>query len=266
MQSVFIRHKLVSTSDILRDLWTKRLIAVHYGDIRSTDPEKYNRAGKAALSRLWKYCSSGAVVGATFTFIRPTDMIVGEIKKGSRVELTQYHNFIYKTVQLQNAQEISLRDHPLLGAIRPRYAAVTGWPSARKYLEAILKNKSLPRTVNSLAPSQLEVICHEYLRMQEGLDALLLPIGRTLRDIDIYGIDQKNGNIIAQVTQSGSNQEIESKVNKLKAYQAPNTKLIFFGPESRMIEDPLVTYIPVEKVFEAVDTIRPQLISRLLAL
>lgn len=264
MQSVFIRHNLSSTDDILKDLWSKHLIAVHYADIWSTKPEDYDKAGKDALRRLWKYCETGAVVGATFSKIKPDRMIVGEIKKGSRVEPTKYDNFVYKTVQLENAREISLRDYPLLSAIQPRQATITGWPSATKYLEAILSNSKLPRKVDSLAPGQLEIICYEYLRMRGILDALVLPIGRALRSIDIYGINQKNENIIAQVTQSRNRLEIEAKMNTLRTYQSYDTKLIFFGPEVCRVSDQIVEYIAVEEIFDKVDAMRPELISKML--
>jgi hypothetical protein len=94
VQPVFIRHKPRSTPDyILEDLWSKRLIAVHYADIRSTKPEDYDKAGKEALKRLWKYCESGAVVGATFISIKPASMLVGEISQGSKVGMTDFALF-----------------------------------------------------------------------------------------------------------------------------------------------------------------------------
>ena len=39
MDVVFVRHKMSSTEEILRELWDLGLIALHYQDIDSVDPE-----------------------------------------------------------------------------------------------------------------------------------------------------------------------------------------------------------------------------------
>jgi hypothetical protein len=262
-QSVFIRHKLSSTPEILEDLWSKRLIAIHYANISSTKPEDYKKAGKASLEKLWRYCETGAIVGATYTSLKPASMLVGIISPGSKVEIIEY-DYIYKTVRLRHAREIFFSEHPLLAAIQPRQGTITGWPSAVRYLIALLKNEELPSDVRSLAPSQLEVVCYEYLRMKEIMSFLLMPIGRTMRDIDIYGINSKNETIMAQVTQDRDLHEIERKINCLKCQRSKNAKLIFFGPQAHKRNDPVIEYISVEDAFEEVKAKYPLLISRML--
>lgn len=270
MRAIFIRHKLGSTPAILEDLWSKRRIAVRYANIRSANPDDYENPGRNALKRLWKYCDSSAIVGATFRKIRPTQMVVGVIEKGSRVEWTDEYgdDFIYKVVQLKNTQVISYYDYPLLAAIQPRLATVTGWPSAQKYLQAILDNERIPLDVKSLAPSQLEVICYEFLRMKGTIKALLLPIGRALPDVDIYGVGNE-GEIIAQVTHSTNHAKVKSKLNQLREYESTSTNLIFFGPEHCRIDDSAVQYIAIEEVFDSLfsagdETVYPRLIARML--
>jgi len=68
-------------------------------------------------------------------------------------------DYVYKTVKLQNVREVSYLDYPLLAAIQPRQVTLTGWPSAEKYLLAILGKQKINWDVRSLDPSQLEVIC-----------------------------------------------------------------------------------------------------------
>jgi hypothetical protein len=66
-KAVFIRHKISSTPEILEKLWDKRVIAIHYENIRSTNPDDYeDPAAKHALNRLHTYCNQGAVVGAIY--------------------------------------------------------------------------------------------------------------------------------------------------------------------------------------------------------
>lgn len=270
MQTVFIRHKLGTTPDILEDLWSKRQIAIHYENKRSTDPNDYENPGKNALKRLWKYCDQGAIVGATFRKIRPAQMILGVIKKGSKVKWTDEYgdDLVYKIVQLEDTQVISYLDYPLLAAIQPRGATVTGWPSAQKYLQAILNNERIPPEVRSLTPSQLEVICYEFLRMKGIIKALLLPIGRSLPDVDIYGIGNEH-EVVAQVTHSTNQAKLEEKFNRLKEYKSTRIKLIFFGPDQGRIDDSAVQYLAIENVFDSLysasdETGYPQLIKRML--
>ncbi len=264
MKTVFIRHNLRATQETLQMLWEKRLIAVHYADIRSTKPEDYGDAGRKALKRLWGYCNEGVIVGAVFTPIKRIEMLVGEIVQGTKIEIAEYEGNIYKVVQLTKAKEISMLDYPLLRAIRPRQGTVTGWPSAAAYLTAIFQNKPIPRNVRSLAPSQLELVCYEYLRMRRGLRGLLLPIGRSLPDIDIFGIGVDGKNIVAQVTQSRSNGEISKKMDKLQAYRAGNTRLIFFGPSDNRVERQDIDYISVEEAFKEVEREYPIIITKML--
>ncbi len=136
MQTVFIRHNLDAESKTLKYLWDERLIAIHFENIRSVKPDDYESIGKQALKRLWRYCESGAVVGASFRSIKSSQMLVGEIEKGSKVELLElsklsdYHADIYKVVRLVNVREVSYSDFPLLAAILRRQGTFSGWPSA----------------------------------------------------------------------------------------------------------------------------------------
>lgn len=249
MKAIFIRHKLTSTPEILKEWWDKRIVALHYEDIPSTDPEDYKSQGKKALRRLWKYCATGAIVGATYRDLKPSEMLIGEILPGSAVKITQYDNLIYKTVQLENVQEISYRDFPLLSAIQPQ-GAITGWPSAQTYLEAILGKNPIPWSVHSLHPAQLEIICYEFLKMQGVIKALLMPIGRTLRDVDIYGLGENGKGVVAQVTHNTNRREIAQKIELLREFYSEDSVLIFFGPEAARVELDQIKYISIEKVFD----------------
>lgn len=49
-----------------------------------------------------------------------------------------------------------------------------------------------------LSPEQWEVVCGEYLRDQIGFRFLLLNSGKTLKDVDLIGIDRSHRRVIAQ--------------------------------------------------------------------
>ena len=238
MQSVFIRHNCSSTPLVLQQLWDRRLIALHYNDSFSTNPSDYDSAGRKALERLWRYCREGVIVGADYHRLNGAAMLVGQITKGSSVKPEEFHDpttgdtFVYKTVALQGTIEVSYADFPLLVGVQPRQATITGWPAAEKVLEAALSHLPLPREPSCLHPSQLEVLCYEWLRETRNLDRLLMPIGRGLVDIDIVGINQNGNRVIAQVTHSISDSDLLNKQERLLQHARPEDKIYFFLPES----------------------------------
>lgn len=181
MKAVFIRHNLSTTEETLTDLWNRRLVALHYKNTKSIDPDDYDGWDRHAIRRLLDYCESGVIVGATYKRIKPEQMLIGIIETGSKIISTDDYGpkYIYKTVQLNNTKVISYIDYPLLAAIQPKGGTITGWPSAERCLQSVLGMKDMPANIYSLAPSQLEVLCYEYLRAKGILQALLLPIGRT---------------------------------------------------------------------------------------
>lgn len=249
MKTVFIRHNLNVTDETLNKLKSKRLIAINFGNKSSIWPADYKTAGRKALGFLWKCCKSGAVVGADYG----KSMLVGKITRNSKVKAMKINdrhrgNLIFKTVKLTKAKEISYLTYPLLKAIQPRQITITGWPSAYNHLDAILHNKKIPLDVNSLHPNQLEVICYEYLKIKKVIEVLLMPIGRSLPDIDILGIG--NGKtVVSQVTHSDNPNEISAKIQRLRQYKSKNSVLIFFGPESQSQGYRDVRYISTREVF-----------------
>lgn len=252
MEAVFIRHNFGKDAglEVLRELWDKDLIAVHFKDSGSVRPEDYSNSGRVALTRLENCCKEGAIVGADFRKIEPSLILIGEIRRRECIRPQEIGGHIYKTVQLHNTKKIH---SPLLLAIQPRLATITGWPSAKKYLELMFKGKKIPLKLEFLHPSQLEVICYEYLVKNKMLGALLMPIGRTLRDVDIWGINDAGRTLLAQVTFEPSENEIRKKIEKLQN-QANGHKesiLIFFGPRSQQdkVKDKNISYISIEQVF-----------------
>ena len=274
MQAMFIRHNIDSTPAVLTQLVDESLIALHYGNSSSTHPDDYNRQGKKAIGKLWKFCESGAIVGADFREIKHNSIVVGVITPGSRVFARCFvdpktkREFTYKVVQLHNAREVSFLNYPLLAAIQPRQTAITHWPKAQKCLEAITNGSLLPPCVESLDPSQLEVLCHEFMRGKGLLSALLLPIGRSMVDIDIVGIDESDERVFAQVTHSANQRVVQDKMKRLKEYAAPTVKLILFGPTPARVTDSTVEFISIQDVFTSIwedkNSIQHKMLMRML--
>lgn len=61
-----------------------------------------------------------------------------------------------------------------------------------------LCDMSTEKLLEVLSPKQWEAICAEYLRDTEGVRTLLLAVGSTLKDIDIYGVNRHGKRVLAQ--------------------------------------------------------------------
>jgi hypothetical protein len=247
---IYVRHNLAEKD--VEFFYKNNLIALHYENINSTSPGDYKESsGRNALKRLWSYCNDGVIAATSYSSINPSKLKIGIIKKGEKIKIKKRNGIFYKVVKLHNTKDISFVDYPILAALQPRQGTITGWPSAEKVVKAIYENKSLQKNVFSLSPSQIEVLCYEYLLREGIIDGLLLPIGRSLPHIDIFGISKSKVNIIAQVTFSNNPNVILSKMDLLKTYSAKKTKLIFFGRKDMIISEESVEYISIETVFNS---------------
>jgi hypothetical protein len=252
MQPVFARLNCSSTKDILNELWEERLIALHYGDSFSLNPDDYPNAGKHALARLQRYARDGAIVAANFHRLHRDRLLLGELQPGSEVRAKKFGDrYVYKVAKLTHCREVKYADFPLLLAIQPRQGTLVGWPSAKDILRSALHGEPLPIKVSSLSPDQLEVVCYEYLRTSERISRLLMPIGRCLIDIDIFGIDKHGRRVLAQVTQACSAKANAEKMNNLLAHRDRESQLYFFGILENAKENPAVTVFDVGDVFKA---------------
>lgn len=185
--------------------------------------------------------------------------------------------WIYKALPLvgcmayDERMEVSFVEYPILSALRPRHHSFCKWPSAKYHLRGIdagVQNfREVEDKVNDpsdlLGPSQLEVICNEYLRESAtyGNYRQLLPVGRTLRDVDIVG-QTDAGRLFAQVTKA-TGSKFEEKGQKLGPYRSSATgHLILFGPEREPPELPDgVSYEVLEDVLAEVDKAAPEFLT-----
>lgn len=280
-------------TDNLETLVADKKIAIRYKNIPSTNPNKYDKYGKTSLKLLQACCKSGAIVCALFSKLKPPIMLLGNIEKGrSRVVAEEFPADFkpkckdkgkvayYKTVQLNHkkVQEIpkSDRRYIVLSTLQPRQKTIEDYTkkpkeslyswAARTRIMAVFKGQN-HKGVTSLLPSQLEVLCYEYLKEEKILDVILLPIGRTLRDVDIWGLGKKNKEVFAQVTFSDEKQKIQKKMARLKECGDENSIRFFFGPQKGkryVAKSDKKLYVPIEKVFNALQKSPKQKYKRMI--
>jgi hypothetical protein len=267
----FVRHKMHIPCEDAKELFDKRLVAFHYEDIRSWDPNGYSTmAAKKTIKHFEKLDKDGDWVIADYSPILCTDkdrnvakehdrktILVGEVEQNSRdyyestgpctKEKAKEHDnerlkdkHIYKTLRLKKPTPLSVLSYTLFQLPFPRGTISPLRMISVDNVQNMYKGCNLDNEVESLAPSQLEVLCEEYLRVENRkmkdlprLKMLVAPIGGSMKDIDIAGLDSNGHYIFAQVSQA-KDERVKEKVERLKMLTYKGASRIYFGPKSAL--------------------------------
>lgn len=167
----------------------------------------------------------------------------------------------YKTIQLVDVQDRFKAD-PVLAALRPPHATFVGWHKPENRLNAIFSGKQPKNGLEALIPGQLEVLCFEWLRERHKDFRLLLPVGRTLPDIDVYGWLTDGTEVAAQVTHLTSGKRtVENKLAKLKIPKA-DLRYLFAGKEAlKNVAGGTTKLIAIEDVFKEMNKKYPDYVQ-----
>lgn len=260
--SYFVRHTetLGVRREDLEALWEADRIAVHYPgdtsagpDSESTDSEDYERRqDRSAIKTLSELAYRGGYVWAQSYAAPSGEAKVGyvtgakdggagvELERGARWRIPGGHPgrqsgdpAVLKTLRLEAASVklIGKGEAMDLRAARPRQGTIVRWRSCGPRLRALVEGTALPMKWSSLSPAQQEAACAEFLRERHParpdlpvLRRLLLPVGRTLEDVDLYGLAESGERIYAQVTHLAGNEAGSGgKVARLAEYAAVRT-------------------------------------------
>ena len=277
MKTYFIRHssKLDIDRATIDELYENGIIAIHYPwasdnesretDSKSLNPEDYDRSGKSALKTLWDISKNGGYIcaeyrntkGALIGYVEPnTSIELFEGVWGSKIT-RQGMPARLKSLKLSKISKVDPVSYVALSIARPRQGTLVRWPSVKKRVENIVTGKTSGRTLADLTPDQQETMCAEYLRFHEiktpmfsRIETLILPTGRTMKDIDIAGISRSGNKIFAQVTY-GKLESYSYKIDRLKKYtNINNTELILFCRcDIPSVENGIVVF-PMQMVFD----------------
>lgn len=274
LRTFFVRHtRKLDIDQATRDwLWKNGHIAVHYPfddkgdsnqDSESLNPEDYSGRAKSAIWYINTLASSGGYVCADY--FGHADVLVGKVQPRSKVEIHRGkwgdligmpgREAVLKTVKLSCIQEISPASCAPIMAARPRQGTIMYWHKAGSAIQRIVERESHEIALADLSPDHQEVLCSEYLRQEylplslPRLSKLLLPIGRTMKDLDILGLSCDGERICAQVTFSPLS-SIEGKMKKLLEYSGERTVLIMFCDDDARSEVNGVHIVPLRMVFD----------------
>ena len=272
----FIRHtkELKVDDSTLQRLRKQHRIAIHFPwtgtkkdyrhpDSRSLNPSDYTmNNARRALGSLKELAKSGGYVCAEFHDTE--DCILGFVRPGTMIRLfdgrwrTRDRQAILKSLALVKVKAIPKATLAPVLVCRPQQGTISEWHAVKKSVENLVSGKrpALQDKFDSLMPAQHEVMCAEFLRSHKPGDGLpvlkhlLLPVGRQMKDIDIYGAGAEGRRIIAQVTYRKL-EKATKKLRRLCEYRnLRNADLILFCNEDVRTERDGAVIVPLREVYD----------------
>ena len=278
-ETYFIRHTAdLDIDDKTRDrLWNENKIAIHfphYADNRnierhrdnsSLDPKDYRPRDAGVIARLLELAKNGGYVCAEY-FPR-NECLVGYIRPNSKIELVrgswgtlndlEGREAILKSLKVTKPRIIPEASLATILVGRPIRGTISRWPNAKAAIRNIVEGKAVEPCLDLLFPYQQEIMCSEFLRTADAENLgvprmvyLLLPVGRTMKDLDICGITANGKRVLAQVTYRKL-EDAQGKLAKLTEYRAdPGDTLILFCRSEVQTEREQVKVVPLDTVYE----------------
>ncbi len=280
--SYFIRHteKLAISPEAILELYSQNLIFIHYPDCKRNDPtaqdkeslnpEDYEGSTAKSNIKIFKELSTnGGIIWAEY--YGENNIKIGIVPPNSEIKLIKRYQWeneeypirknkvaVIKAIQLRDVKEIEPSKLMNLRVAQPRQRTLGHWRAIKNKLYCIHHNKPLESNFSSLITDEQEIVCQEFLRYQKlfpnipQLDYLLLPPGRTMKDIDIYGLSNENKKIFAQVTylEKSENKQFKNKIENLEKYSSSlnDNHLLFFCICSELQKAGDILYIPISEV------------------
>lgn len=187
---------------------------------------------------LERLASEGGYVFAVYRGIRGAK--IGFVKPEAGITLYRgrwrtrpEREAVLKVVKMERSITLSASESLSLSTVQPRMGTICQWHKAGTRVASMLE-VVFEQVLGSLTPDLQEVMCLEYLRepaaSDHGLPRLkytLAPVGRTMRDVDIFGMTADDRIIAAQVTYL-TLKRARHKLKKLDAYADSKAHTVLF--------------------------------------
>jgi len=274
MKTYFIRHNtgMDISDETRRRLWDEQRIAIHFPqqkngklaakDNASVNPDDYQGQAKKCMRIFEELANDGGYVCAQH--YPHEDWLLGLVNPNSKIELFNGkvaerwgdRTAVLKTLKLTKCRLVKPLDYAVLAVGRPRQGTMSRWHLAGKTVESLVEHRRSKPQLSDLTPSQQETLCSEFLRLPEskalglpGLIHLLLPPGRTMRDIDLIGIAEDGKKLLAQVTFAPLT-SVGWKCDRLLPY-GPDAHLLLFCDCQQQQTQKGITIFPMQKVYDS---------------
>ena len=250
----FIRHTWTEENGPSSFLKQKGFFGIHYvSEPRSTNPKDYTGDAKRILEDLHNMDSEDLICSS----FNEEFLEVGKIDKDFGIQLVDYkfpneQTWCLKVAQhkLESKRKLFFSEFPMLLAAMPRQGTFGEWHLMREQILSIYRDGSVKYDYTALAPAQIEALCTSYLFHSRRLTCQSLPSGRTLKDIDIVGLDQNGERILAQVTFSTDKSKVRKKSDALGRYISLSPHLLFFAPNKMREQISNQEFISLETVWD----------------
>jgi hypothetical protein len=271
----FIRHnsKLGLDKTTLDSMWQAGRIGIHYphvkgvleaADNESLNLDTYSGRGHSVVKTLLGLAQRGGYVCAQYR--DHNDILVGVVEPETAVQLLKGvwvdsygmpgRIAVMKTLQLQRIQRLPLSECTQLLVGRPRQGTLMRWPSIGHVIGNLIEGRTAKLSISALVPCQQEILCSEFLRVRHAgmpnlpaLAHLLLPVGKTMKDIDIYALANDGKRICAQVTHKAF-ESCKDKSSALKQYASPKNHLVLFCKTNQYEHLDGMHIVPIEVAFD----------------
>lgn len=265
MHAYYIRHTetLGVKRDALREFWKQHKIIIHSAtNSDSTDPADYTKGEKTAMKRMCELAEYGGYVCSEHWLF--DYCLIGFVEPCTTIEVieTTWENSddiktYVKALKLSKVQELTASQNAVLLVGRPRQGTMSYWWKAQQRLALLVNGAMTSLTLEHLYPSQQEMMCADFLKSPEAasfglptLDRLILPPGKTMRDIDIVGLCNDGKQLFAQVTY-GDLDRFPWKIDSLRKFRyGEQSHRILFCNCIEKTRQGDVTVFPISRVFD----------------
>lgn len=266
----------------LSRMWDERRIAIHFphpshgelkdADVSSLNPDDYRANGRKAMRILLEMAEQGGYVCAQYRGRK--SVLFGKVEPFSSVEISHGfwgdrnnltgRNAALKSLRLTSVIELEESKCVSLLVGRPQQGTLMRWPSIKQRVSDLVEGRVRPFHFSDLSPSELETICAEFLRLPQAaenglptLACLKLPTGKTLKDIDIFGMTSTGKSLVAQVTYH--NASANKKIKPLRKFADSGFETVLFCQAEDFKFSEGIYYAPINRVVEIFrDTITGQ--------
>lgn len=278
MKTYYIRHTIdLDVDDDTREtIWKKRKIAIHFplqrtGKLGHADNQSLNLKNhpddqRRQVRDVKELAKHGGYVCAEY--YPQHRCLIGLVKPDTRIQFLKGRwgdrndrsglQAILWTLSVTRVATIHRQWQPNITIGRPRRGTISVWHSAGNRIERVVEGVKAKLTLDDLLPCQQETLCSEFLRAPRDtfpeipkLAHLLLPVGRTLPDIDIYGLATDGKPMFVQVTyREMDDKAAQEKFDTLAEYLNPKANhVIFFCRCKRPFWREGVLVFPIERAF-----------------
>jgi hypothetical protein len=279
-RTYFIRHgQAMGIDEIFRNrLWSERRAGIHFPwdkfndggnagpDSQSTDPNDYPKEdGFRAMTFLNRLANEGGYVCSQH--YGRQGYLLGKVGQGSKIEVIEGtwgmrypvlngRPTFMKTLQLEQSRIVGSLEHVVLHVGHPRMGTINPWKLGAAKVRSLVEGFELTPEVSALTPPQQEAMCAEALRLPgingsrtPRLTATLLPVGGTMKGIDISGLASDGRPLLAQVTYR-TKQECIEKLDVLKSIgKDTGAHLLFICRVEEETDEDGVMVVSIQRVF-----------------